>query len=293
MPAHGAKLRSYDPWAKYTQSRNENRGHPPYMSLVSLVERLIEECGAAGRDLVSDAATNQVERTGLPPPLSEPAVKSILAWSAEHGLLGIFHQTTIQLDEPAGNASWSWINGRWQRSTIWPLRRNQEDRTCLVTGITDHEQQRQRSRLHLQKFLGPGLPDELPPSDSEEFFRIYGESLWDWLWAAITTVEAILEGHAWSLNVLARAATRVRHFEENQVHTQMVFPSLLSAFAEMFFQDREGGTLIGKCANCGEPFTTDRVWTSYCSPKCATKARQRRFLEKNPDYYKRGAKMKK
>ena len=94
------------------------------------------------------------------------------------------------------------------------------------------------------------------------------------------------------LNILAAAASRVRHFEEKRVRTEMVFPSLLSAFAEMHFQDREGGTLIGKCANCGEPFTTDRGRTSYCSPKCATKARQRRFIEKNPDYYRRGAKLK-
>ena len=233
-----------------------------------------------------------MERTGLPPPLSDEATRLILAWSAEHGPLGIFHQTTIQLEEPLGGANWIWTNGRWQRSTIWPIRRDREDRTCLVTGITDHEQQRLNARLHLLKFLGPDLPGELPAPASEAFFRLYGEPLWDWLWAAITTAEAILQGHAWSLNVLARAATRVRHFEEKRVRTQMVFPSLLSAFAEMFFQDREGGTLIGKCASCGEPFTTDRVWTSYCSPKCATKARQRRFLEKNPDYYKRGAKLK-
>lgn len=292
MPADGAKLRWYDPWVQYTRSRTENRVDSPYVSLASLVERLTEECRARGRDLVSDAATNQVERTGLPPPLTEQAVKSILAWSAEHGLLGTFHQTTIQYEEPAGNSTWTWINGRWLRSPIWPPRRDPEDRTCLVTGITDHEQRRHKSRLHLVKFLGPDVPGELPAPDSEAFFRLYGESLWDWLWASITTVEAILQGHAWSLNVLARAATRVRHFDEKNVRTQMVFPSLLSAFAEMYFHDREGGTILGKCANCGEPFTTDRVWTSYCGPKCATKARQKRFIENNPDYYRRGAKSK-
>lgn len=72
----------------------------------------------------------------------------------------------------------------------------------------------------------------------------------------------------------------------------MVFPSLLSALAETYFQDREDGSFIGQCAECGGRFTTDRLWTSYCGPKCATKARQRRFLKKNSDYYKQAAKPK-
>jgi hypothetical protein len=264
------------------------------MSLVALVGRLKEDSQASGQDLVSEAAANQVESTGVPPRLSKDAVKSVLAWSAEHGLLGIFHQTTIQIEETGGNAAWAWINGRWISSPIWPPRLDREDRTCLVTGITDHELQRRKARPHLLKYIGAGLPERLPAPDSEPFFNIYSEALWDWLWAAITTVEAALEGHAWGLNLLAGAATRVRRFDGKNVRTQIVFPSILSAFAEMFFQDREGGTFIGRCANCGEPFTTDRRWTNYCGQKCATKARQRRFLEQNPDYYKRGgAKTKK
>ena len=77
MPAGGAKLRWYDPWVRYTRSRNENRGRPPYLSLASLVENLTGEARARGQDLVADAALNQVERSGFPPPLSEQALESI------------------------------------------------------------------------------------------------------------------------------------------------------------------------------------------------------------------------
>ena len=161
-----------------------------------------------------------------------------------------------------------------------------------MRGITDPEQQRQNARRHLLKFFPPDMPDALPVPDSENFFRLYGEHLWDWLWAAITTVEAILEEHAPGLNLLAGSAIRLRRFEAKNVRTEMVFRSLLCAFAEMYFQDREGGTSIGQCAECGDRFTTDRTWTKHCGTKCATKARQRRFLEKNPDYYKRGAQSK-
>lgn len=134
---------------------------------------------------------------------------------------------------------------RWQRSPIRPPRRDPEDHTCLVTGITDHEQQPQKSRLHLLKFLGTDLPGQLPAPDSEAFFRLYGESLWDWLWAAITTCMPLENGlHRGVSMFLNRAAARVRHFDEKNVRTEMVFPSLLSAFVEMYFHDREGGTIL-------------------------------------------------
>jgi hypothetical protein len=58
VPAGGTKLRWYDPWVRYTRSRNENRGRPPYLSLASLVENLTGEARARGQDLVADAAFN-------------------------------------------------------------------------------------------------------------------------------------------------------------------------------------------------------------------------------------------
>jgi hypothetical protein len=282
-PAAGAKIRWYDPWANYRRSLGENRASPPYLSLVALVKRL--EVEEAGQDLLQNAATHQVESAGCPVRLSAATIKSLLAWSAQHGPLGIFHQTTPYIEW--GDSTWAWAYGRWHRSGIWTTMRAPDDRSSLVTEITYHEHKRLNARFQLQKFLGPEPPDEIPAPDSEEFFRLYGEHVWDWLWAAITTVGAIREAHQHGLNALTGGAVRLRRFDGARVRTTMVFPSLLSAFAEMYFQDREGGTLVGDCALCGEPFTTDRRWTTYCSSQCATKARQKRFLERNPDYYQK------
>jgi len=286
LAAEGAKLSWYDPWAKYTEARTQDPKNPPHVSLVSLVQQFVKEWQERGQNLVEAAAAFQVDQTAYLPPVPEQSVKAILAWSAEHGPLGVFHQTTIYLEEPAGDRAWAWINGRWNHQSIWPPRLNRQDRTCLVSGITDSEQQRWNARHYLRRFLSPDIPEELPAPDSETFFALYGEHLWDWLWAAITTVEAIDKSHSWGLNLLTGSAARIRHFKETPVRTEMVFRSLLSAFAEMYGRDSEEGIFIRHCAECGVSFTTDRRWTKHCGTRCATKARQRRFLEKNPDYYK-------
>ena len=105
--------------------------------------------------------------------------------------------------------------------------------------------------------------------------------------AAWTTADAILHRDHETLNSLASAAARVRYFEPKQVHSELVFPSLLSAYAEMAWQDLEGGSRLGTCAHCGGLCMTDREWTMYCGKECGAKERQRRFLDKNPGYYHR------
>jgi hypothetical protein len=280
-PAGGAKIHWYDPWSDYLRSKTETRGQSPYMSLVALVDRLKGEFRAIGWDLLESA--------GIPPLLSEQAMSAVIAWTTEHGPLGVFSQTTPQIEEPAGGRAWTLAGGRWHQSQVWPARTPQ-DGTCLMAPVLGGpDLERRDARAHLLRFLGPHLPTEMPAPDSEEFFTLYGEPLWDWIAAAMTTVEAIFERDEDTLNVLAGAAARVRRFEGERVQSRIVFPSLLSAFAEMSFQDVEGGNRLGKCAFCGDLFITDRKWTAFCSPRCATKERQRRFLEKNPAYYRRAA----
>jgi hypothetical protein len=144
-----------------------------------------------------------------------------------------------------------------------------------------------RADRYLSRLLGTLLPDELPAPDSKEFFRLYGEPLIAWIITVTSTAEAIFSGDSETLNVLASRAAHVRWFEGDCAHGKIVFPSLLSCFAEMFLQDLEEGALLKTCAHCGEDFVTDRKWTTYCSPQCAAKARQQRFLQRNPEYYRR------
>lgn len=275
-PVAGAKMHSYDPWRDYSQTKTKNREEPPYISLASLVYNLRKECQAIGWTLL--------ESGGVPPRFSKETTDAILAWTARWGLLGVFHQTTLQFEDPSGDEAWTRAGGRWHHLLL-PVSGPATSLVSLTVEFPDLE--RRAAQEHLAKYLGGGLPPQIPAPDSEEFFRGYGEPLWDWLAAAMTVVDAIFGRDEDTLNTLGATAARVRRLDGDHVRSQIVFPSLLSAFAEMAWQDLEGGNLIGKCAYCDGLFITDRKWTTYCSPQCATKERQRRFLERNPKYYQR------
>ena len=131
------------------------------------------------------------------------------------------------------------------------------------------------------------LQGPLPAPDSEEFFKLYGEPLHNWIVALIILAEAISLEDWDTLNKLISSVARVRWFSEDRIGRQIAFPSLLCAFAEMYFQDVEDGSRLGHCASCGELFVGDRRWAEYCSRACASKRRQQRFRQANPDYYKR------
>jgi hypothetical protein len=316
-PAEGAKIHWDDPWDSYVRSKVETRGQPPYMSLVALVNRLEKEFRAMGfsfvwttKGLALKVLDGVVDLAGAPPAPSEESINAIVAWTCEHGLLGIFHQTILQIEDPASESTWTRDLGCWDQSFISQLRRDPQDRTCLtnmmvaatlVAPANPLITERQNAGDCLRRFC-PNLSGEMPAPDSEEFFALYSESLWDWVVAAHTTVQSILERNEEVLNTLAGVAARTRWFEDGRARSQIVFPSLLSAFAEMAFQDFEGEHAqdgqsatrpkrIGKCARCGGWFTTDRDWTTYCSRGCATKERQSRFLERNPEYHRRHARL--
>lgn len=282
VPTAGAKIHWYDPWGDYLRSKGDTGGQPPYISLAALHDKLDE-----------DGETNWEPGKGKPPTFSEQGLNAILKWTDQHGLLGVFHQTTIRTDDPGDELPlppmWTRALGRWQESPMGTITKPQ-DRICLTTTVAGQfDLQVINARTWLSHFLGPDLPARLPAPDSEEFFMRYGEPVWDWTDAMLTMVGAIVERNEYGdelLNVLAGAATRARRFERAHVQSHIVFPSLLSAWAEMAWQDFEGGNRIGTCGYCGGRFTTDREWTKFCSRDCATKERQRRFLEKNPDYYR-------
>jgi hypothetical protein len=98
--------------------------------------------------------------------------------------------------------------------------------------------------------------------------------------------EAISQRDWETLNIVAGRAARVRSFVGDRIRSKTAFPSLLSVFAELYFQDIEEGGLLRVCANCRELYMTGRKWSKYCTPQCAAKKRQQRFLQRNPDYYK-------
>jgi hypothetical protein len=273
-PVQGAKIHWYDPWRKYADRSGEQ---PPYVGLLNLVAKLRTEFGTDWSLIESDH---------VPPTLSESSRDAILAWTAERGPLGIFHHATLQAEDLIGNGVWARIGGRWDRQeTIQP--RAQGQRECLLQAIPALPALvRVNAGEHLSRFLGTDPPAETPAPDSEEFLARYSEPLWDWLLNAFEVDEAIRSRDGDGLNALAGPAGRERRFVKDGVESRIVFPSLIAAYGEMAWQDLEAGNRTDTCAYCGGTFITDRKWTKFCSRDCATKERQRRFLEKNPDYYR-------
>jgi len=82
-PAPGATLESYDPWASYAQARSgwgSAAGKAPYESLL---------------DLVWDTRLKPKAK-GEPPELAPESEQTLLAWCAEHGLLGLLpHEAEV------------------------------------------------------------------------------------------------------------------------------------------------------------------------------------------------------
>ena len=97
-PTRSAKIEWYDPWQEYREARAK-REQPPYLSLVSLYEHLKPKLRAIGW-------TGKESRSRL---LDLPGeiCDDILSWSSRYGLLGVFHQRTIQIDDPGCDRKWT------------------------------------------------------------------------------------------------------------------------------------------------------------------------------------------
>jgi hypothetical protein len=83
-PAADAALPAYDPWAKYVQARSgwgSSGGKAPYESLLDLVWRL---------------RLRPTAKKDQPAELEPNSLLALLAWCAEHGLLGLLpHEAQV------------------------------------------------------------------------------------------------------------------------------------------------------------------------------------------------------
>lgn len=83
-PAPGATLQSYDPWARYAQARSgwgNSGGKAPYELFL---------------DLVWSLRLRPTSKKGEPPQLEPESEQALLAWCAEHGLLGLLpHEAEV------------------------------------------------------------------------------------------------------------------------------------------------------------------------------------------------------
>lgn len=279
VPAKDATFHSYDPCQDHRQARSRTLVQPPYISLVALWRRIDTELRSTKLSLEETSPKN-------PPSLSKSTSGDIIAWTAQHGLLGLFHHSTVVIGDPWGKGMWSWAAGKWVRSTPFGAGIT-GTRTCVTSLVPEPDLSFSVANRHLTRFLHRALRGQFPAPDSREFLRWYGEPLWDWINAVKSLAEAIISRDLETLNMLASRAIRIRWFEGGSVYGGTVFPSLLSIFAEMHCQVLEDGAVVRRCDYCKDAFIANRPWAKYCNELCATKQRQGRFLRKHPTYHKR------
>lgn len=256
-PVEGLKLEWHFPWKEYRRARLEQQ--PPYISLA----RLSRHLGADPKNL-TDADRD-----------------AILAWTAKNGPLGLFHHFTVQIDDPGPgeDRKWSWGVGGWVPLPGWLAATKRP--TVLVR--RNWELQFEPADPHIALYFARRTRPRgaLPQPDSEKFFNHYSEPLAVWL-PEVKLFAATFNDRRWDyLNDVAGRASHFRSMRGDSVYSEIAFPSLLSALAEMCLQDLENGRVPRDCANCGELFVASRQWGSYCSRKCASVKRQQRFRQKH------------
>jgi hypothetical protein len=142
---------------------------------------------------------------------------------------------------------------------------------------------------------------DYPRPCSEQFWYAYGEPVADFAHWAVQFMEAVeivsrfepMKGTdaeerrkqhlrtndaLYFLEGLAESTGRPRRFEAgtHQLVHDVVAPSLLSAFAEMFLQDAEVGRRAARCHTCGRFFVSDEPRAQYCSARCRSTMQRRR-----------------
>ena len=134
------------------------------------------------------------------------------------------------------------------------------------------------------RFFCGEMPTPLPHPVSVDFLQNYGESVFDFVIAASTFRDAAtdaLSGDTESLDVLRAGiftktkVVRDRRGKVLQVEDEVVFPSLIHAFAEQVARDLKGGFRLMTCSGCGGLLRTNYHRTLYCSEQCRWKVVRR------------------
>jgi hypothetical protein len=85
-----------------------------------------------------------------------------------------------------------------------------------------------------------------------------------------------LEGLASCTGTPGRFQPGKRRFER-----ELVSPSLLASYAEMFLRDLERGRAASRCATCERFFVSDEIRAQYCTPRCRNTMQRRRQRQRS------------
>lgn len=237
--------------------------------------------------------------------MSERAIKRVLEWTEQHGLLGILpHRVLLLQTGPKRAYSQKILKGlytRWSFTRMggqhwWaqelmarseaPLcvhfPRSAEPLAVIVPAnqvLADFDLRNDSVPWHFDPHLG-----------QRDFWGRYCEPLSEWFYEAesLSSMIRLFNGESlpWelfipNLNLMFASAGHHLTLGPGGVRLDMHYPSLIAAFAVMYAQDLvDRKKRIVTCRECGTLAASSAYRRTYCSQRCAWRARKRRQRER-------------
>jgi hypothetical protein len=147
-------------------------------------------------------------------------------------------------------------------------------------------------RMSSQFFPLAGF-ENIPLPNSRDFFRVYGEPVWEIAqWAMAFERQAVAlskediqaedfqHALAFLTEVASAASPTFQRYRDGKVEEVRVSAGLLASFALMVLWDFEEGRRVHACKNCKNYFVSKDQRAGYCSVTCRNTAQSRRYRAK-------------
>jgi len=301
-PARGASVDFYDPWHDYRPQTTSHGQGGPHVELLRLVRKIEPPRSVP---LVGPPTLGWL--FDLDKRLRPEDEERILQWCRRWGLLGLWHQQTLQVNlgpkvreappwSTGENASvlsgYTSANGAWEEyEQLIPFPELEgHDKADWGMLIEDHWESDVTpamiyrvgltSPLYMERELESGDPQTHPLS--EWFWRFHSEEVLD-MWEAMTEIASAIENGA-PETLLGTAKPTLVRAEGGVWTTAWACPSLIAMLGAMAFTDRIGGRAIRYCDHCGLPFVAEDPRQRYCAPPepCKGTAKKRRQRASKP-----------
>jgi len=316
-PKPKARFESYDPWADYESSKLRAGESPPYLSLLNLLEEIrgdvrVDKSGQTRSPLKVDSVqaperairrilewTNHYGLLGILPQrvlLVQNSPVRGPSWRINSARLGGRFEFPFE----------TWKNSVTSRCMVFP------NATTAILAIlpaeevlADFDSRSIRiDRRGSTKYPPPprGASAQAPQTSwffntilGPAFWERYCEPLADWFFesenlSSILGLVASINRPAQKLSdetigrlnlLLSGTAYQLELCPNNKVLRGMQYPSLMAAFAAMVAQDLDAREKrIVTCPECGILAASSAYRRTYCSKRCAWRARKRRQREK-------------
>jgi hypothetical protein len=310
-PAPDAKLRVYDPWQKWQETRPVGRRAyqandakaTPYDALFNMLRQLAYEKGV-------EADFKPAETDMLVGPLTADSEQKILDWCHQYGLLGILPHRTLQvtLGEAAGaqtqytrmGVGWMATERRQDNPFAPLIKPNAAMRSLQGIGVSSESLLVTWARFFPDVTPNECLIHQYPEPLTEEFWKLYAEPLQDFLSAA-RALKGILSAIYLSQSrgrkirdhhaavtggllpiidaLVAPMGLGVQVNRNSRPSVHWVSTSLLSSLTTMLLEDLAKGTAL-RCP-CGQLFVSNAYQARYHSKQC--RWRFEKHKQRHPD----------